>query len=204
VIFWFIRPFGEPAQAGFGLGTRLMQAIFLPGMAIAFAAAPIAGQNYGAGQPARVRATLRAAVICCTIVMSLLTILCQLRPEWLVRGFTQDPRAVEQSTIYLRIISWNFVATGIIYCCSGMFQALGNTWPALLSTGSRVFTFILPAFWIASRANFRIEQLWYLSVATVALQALTSLFLIDRELRRRLSGVARDDHAATAVTAADI
>ena len=48
VIYWVIRDFGAAAQAGFGLGTRLMQSIFLPAMAIAFATGPIAGQNFGA------------------------------------------------------------------------------------------------------------------------------------------------------------
>ena len=61
VIYWIIRDFGAAAQAGFGVGTRLMQAIFLPAMAIAFATGPIAGQNFGAQQFARVRETFRAA-----------------------------------------------------------------------------------------------------------------------------------------------
>ena len=37
-----------------------MQGIFLPAMAIAFAAAPVAGQNFGARQPDRVRETFRS------------------------------------------------------------------------------------------------------------------------------------------------
>jgi putative MATE family efflux protein len=186
IIFALIRHFGDAAQAGFGVGMRLTQAIFLPGMAVAFAAAPIAGQNFGAGQGARVRATLRAAILFCSAVMVFLTVLCQLRPQWLVQGFTTDPRAIEQGTLYLRIISWNFVATGIVFSCSAMFQALGNTWPALLSTSSRLFTFIIPASWLATLPQFRIEDMWYLSVATVALQAAISLLLVAREFRRRL------------------
>ncbi len=55
-IYFVIRPFGASAQAGFGVGTRVMQAIFLPAMAVAFAVAPIVGQNFrsgpkGAGAP---------------------------------------------------------------------------------------------------------------------------------------------------------
>ena len=57
VMYWVIRDFGAAAQAGFGLGTRLMQSIFLPAMAIAFATGPIAGQNFGAKQFTRVRET---------------------------------------------------------------------------------------------------------------------------------------------------
>src|SRR6185436_6664530 len=61
VIYWVIRHFGADAQAGFGIGSRVMQAIFLPVMAIAFAASPVAGQNVGAGHAQRVRETFRVA-----------------------------------------------------------------------------------------------------------------------------------------------
>jgi putative MATE family efflux protein len=186
IIFALIRHFGNAAQAGFGVGNRLTQAIFLPGMAIAFAAGPLAGQNFGAGRTVRVRETLRAAIIFCSTIMLPLTLLCQLRPEWLVHAFTQDPAIVAQGTLYLRIISWNFVATGIIFSCSALFQGLGNTWPSLWSTGSRLVTFVIPAAWMATWPHFRIEDVWYLSVASVTLQAATSLFLVVREFRRRL------------------
>ena len=45
VIYWVIRDFGSAAQAGFGIGSRIMQSIFMPAMAIAFAAGPIAGRT---------------------------------------------------------------------------------------------------------------------------------------------------------------
>ena len=45
------------------LGTRLMQSIFLPAMAISFSASPLAGQNMGAGQMARVRDTFHWAAL---------------------------------------------------------------------------------------------------------------------------------------------
>ena len=48
VAYWSIRGFGPAAQAGYGIGARVMQAIFLPAMAVAFATGPIAGQNFGA------------------------------------------------------------------------------------------------------------------------------------------------------------
>ena len=59
VTYWALRHFGAAAQAGFGIGGRIMQGIFLPVMAIAFAAAPVAGQNFGARHPDRVRETFR-------------------------------------------------------------------------------------------------------------------------------------------------
>jgi len=186
VIYGIIRDFGTAAQAGFSVGSRVMQAIFLPAMAIAFATAPIAGQNFGAKQPARVRETFIAAALMSSLLMLLLTLMCQWRPEWFIRFFTTDPAVIAAGALYLRIISWNFVASGLVFTCSGMFQAMGNTWPSLISTGSRLLTFILPAIWLSRQPNFRIEQVWHLSVITVALQAVTSLLLVWMQMRKRL------------------
>src|SRR5262245_56459864 len=45
VIYTCIKGFGADAQAGFGVGSRVMQSIFLPALAVSFAAGAIAGQN---------------------------------------------------------------------------------------------------------------------------------------------------------------
>ncbi len=186
VIYWVIRDFGAAAQAGFGLGTRLMQSIFLPAMAIAFATGPIAGQNFGAKQFARIRETFRSAATISVVVMLALTLICQWRPEWLVQGFTNEPEVIEVASHFLRLISFNFAASAIIFTCSGIFQGLGHTWPALGSTASRVLTFALPALYISTLPGFRIDHVWYLSVASVWVQALLSLYLLSRTMRARL------------------
>jgi len=190
VIYWVIRHFGAEAQAGFGVGSRVMQAIFLPAMAVAFATAPIAGQNVGGGHGDRVRETFRSAAILGSGIMLLLTLMCQWRPEWFVHPFTDDPAVVAVAAQFLHIISWNFVASGLIFTCSGMFQALGNTIPALISSATRLLTFAIPAVWLSTRPGFELRQLWFLSVATVALQALTSLWLLRGQFRRRLAPMA--------------
>ncbi|HEY0662010.1 MAG TPA: MATE family efflux transporter [Lysobacter sp.] len=186
VIYWVIRGFGAEAQAGFGVGSRVMQAIFLPAMAIAFAVAPVAGQNFGAVRPDRVRETFRVAALLGTGLMLVLTLLCQWRPDWLVGVFTEEPDVIAVAAQFLRIISLNFIASGLIFTCSGMFQALGNTVPSLLSSGTRLLTFAVPAILLAGHPGFELHHLWMLSVATVTVQALLSLWLLRGELRQRL------------------
>ena len=45
---------------------------------------------------------------------------------------------------YLRIISWNFVASGIIFVGSSMFQAIGNTIPPLITSFLRLVLVAVP------------------------------------------------------------
>jgi len=187
VIYWTIRDFGSSAQAGFGLGSRIMQSIFLPAMAVAFAAPAVAGQNFGAQSAERVRETFRWTATMTVAVMAVLTLLCQWQPRWFVQAFSQDTEVIAVAATFLKIISWNFVPAGLVFTCSGMFQALGNTWPAFLSMGTRLITFAVPAVWLSTRSGFQIEQVWLVSAAAVTLQAVLSLLLMRREFRLRLA-----------------
>lgn len=186
VMYWLIRDFGAAAQAGFGIGSRVMQAIFLPAMAIAFATAPVAGQNVGAGLGDRVRETFRSAALIGAVIMFALTLLCQVYPDMLVRGFTDEADVIAVAAEFLTVISWNFVASGLIFSASGLFQALGNTLPAFLSSASRLVTFVVPALWLSRQPWFELRHLWWLSVMTLTLQAIVSVALLQREFRRRL------------------
>lgn len=187
VIYWVIRDFGAAAQAGFGLGTRLMQAVFLPAMAIAFATGPVAGQNYGAKQYARVRETFHSAAKMGVVLMFALTAFCQWHPEWLIAGFTDDPAVIAVADQFLRMISWNFAASGIIFTCSGIFQGLGYTWPALGSSSSRLVTFMLPSIWLSAQPWLELHHVWYTSVTSVWLQAALSVFLLMRVMKAKLA-----------------
>src|SRR5581483_5229180 len=145
--------FGSEAQAGYGIGSRVMQAIFLPAMAVAFSAAPVAGQNFGGRHGSRVRETFRTAVLLETAIMAVITALCQIAPASLIGAFTHDPRVISVGTDFLRVISWNFIGSGIIFTCSGLFQAMGNTWPALASGASRLIIFGAPALWLSMQPS---------------------------------------------------
>jgi putative MATE family efflux protein len=186
IVYWTIRGFGPEAQAGFGVGSRVMQAVFLPAMAIAFATAPVAGQNMGAGKPDRVRETFRTSMITLSAIMLMLTLVCQLRPSVFIAFFTNDPAVIATGAEFLQIISWNFVAMGIVFTCSGMFQAIGDTVPALLAGATRLVTFAIPAIWLSGQSWFELRHLWYASVATVALQAAVTWLMLLVKLKQKL------------------
>ena len=186
VIYYALRDFGAAAQAGFGIGTRVLGLIQMPALAIALAAGPIAGQNFGAGNGARVRETFTKAALIGTAVMVVFTIFAQWKPNWLLGGFASDPETMAVAALFLRLVSLNLVAQGLIFACSSVFQGLGNTTPVLLSSAARLVTYAAPILWLSTRPGFRIEQVWYLSIATTTLQAGLSLWLLRREFRKRL------------------
>jgi putative MATE family efflux protein len=186
VIYYALRDFGAAAQAGFGIGTRVLGLIQMPALAIALAAGPIAGQNFGAGNVARVKETFTRAALIATLVMIAFTILAQCWPGLLLGGFASDRETMAVAILFLQMVSLNLVAHGFTFVCSSMFQGLGNTKPVLLSSFARLITYALPVLWLSARPGFRMEYVWYLSNLTTTLQAALSLWLLHLEFRKRL------------------
>jgi putative MATE family efflux protein len=187
VVYWVIRGFGPEAQAGFGIAGRIMQSIFLPAMAVAFAAAPIAGQNFGAKRYDRVRETFRATALIGSAVMVTASLLCHIAPDAMARFFTDDPQAVAVAEEYLRIMSWLFVLNGLVMAAASLFQAMGDTRPSLFASASRLITFAAPAIWLAHQPWLELHHVWYLSVVSVLIQCGLSLALLRRTFRIKLA-----------------
>lgn len=184
-VYFLIQDFGATAQAGFSIGGRVMQSIFMPTMAIAFAIGPIVGQSFGANNPARVKETFFKGIMISSVVMLAVTIIMQWNPGIVVGIFTDQEDVQLVAAVFLQIVSWNFVTQGIVFSASGVFQGLGNTRPALVSSVLRISLFVPLALYVSSRPDFKIEHIWYVSVASVVVQACFSVWLVTREFRLR-------------------
>jgi putative MATE family efflux protein len=198
LVYVLIQDFGAAAQAGFSIGGRIMQSVMLPTMAIAFSIGPMVGQNFGAHQFERVREVCRKGLWLSAGVMLVVTLFLQINPTLLVAGFTQDQQVLAIGGDFLQLVSLNFVAQGVVFACSGMFQGLGNTRPALLSSACRLSVFVIVAFAMAARENFAVHDVWYVSVLSVWCQAFLSIYLIRRELGHKLGKMSQAQAAAAA------
>jgi putative MATE family efflux protein len=187
LVYAITRPFGAAAQAGFGIGLRVVQAGFLPVVALGFSVSPVAGQNYGARLPERVRETFRVGALMATVLMVVFTIACQIFPDAMVRVFSHDPGVIAVGGQYLRIVSFNYVASGLIFVTSSMFQALGNTMPALVTSSVRLVMLAIPALWMARQPGFDLKWIWYLSVGSVWCQMVLNALLLQAQFRKRLA-----------------
>jgi Na+-driven multidrug efflux pump len=186
IVYAIIRDFGPAAQAGFGVGARVLQALFLPVVALSFAVSPVIGQNFGGRRADRVRHSVYSAIGIASGMMFLLTLLAFFAPSVLIGIFSRDPHVVAFGSDYLRIVSFNFVAAGVVFTSSSVFQGIGNTWPPLISSLTRLVVFAVPAVLIASKPGFDIRYVWYLSVFSQVLQMCVNLLLLRRELHKKL------------------
>ena len=186
VIYAVSRPFGASAQAGFGIGMRIIQACFMPVVALGFAVAPVAGQNFGARRAERVRQTFYVAAGMAAAGMVAVFLASQFAATSMMRVFTQEAAVISVGEEYLRIVSWSYTASGIIFVTSSMFQAMGNTIPSLISSFTRIVGTAVPVLFLSRVEGFNLRSVWLLSAVTVFAQMVMSLWLLRREFRRRL------------------
>ena len=201
IVYAIIRGFGPAAQAGFGIGARVMQASFLPVVALSFAVSPVVGQNFGGRRADRVRHSVYSAIGIASLMMLVLTLIAFLLPGTLIRIFSRDPRVIAFGSEYLRIVSLNFISAGIVFVTSSIFQGIGNTLPPLFSSMTRLILFALPAMYISRRPGFEIRELWYLSIGSIIFQMCINLLLLRHELRKRLRFDEPENFIAASATA---
>ncbi len=185
-IYTITRPFGSAAQAGFGIGMRIVQSGFMPVVALGFAVAPVAGQNFGARRGDRVRETFRTALIWGGAIMAVFAVLCHVATRAMIQVFSSDPQVIAVGEEYLKIVSWNYIASGMVFVCASTFQAMGNTVPSLMASFLRVVLIVVPAFILARLPGFQLSWIWLVSVVAVLVQLAVCLLLLRREFATRL------------------
>src|ERR1041384_6154936 len=88
LVYAIIRGFGPAAQAGFGVGARVMQALFLPAVALSFAVAPVVGQNFGGRRADRVRRSVYVGLAMAAGMMAVLALIAAGVPGPVIRFFS--------------------------------------------------------------------------------------------------------------------
>lgn len=196
-VYAAIRHFGIAAQGGFAIGARIMQSLILPAVAVGMATAPIVGQNFSAKHAARIRESFWAACVVASVVMVLLTALCQAKAVFLVSLFSRQDDVVAVGADYLRLISLTFLATGLIFACTSVFQGLGNTRPPFLSSVIRLFAFAVPVLLLG---RLTLREIWLISAGSIWVQAAANMWFLRREFRIRLDSSLQEISAKTSLS----
>ncbi|AOT09293.1 MATE family efflux transporter [Pseudoalteromonas luteoviolacea] len=186
VTYWALRNFDPSAQAGFGVGVRVMQALFLPAMAVTLAGPAIAGQNFASGHTQRVYNTYRQMAWMTFSLMLVLSAVCFVNAETLTASFSDSKEVIAVATVFLSFVCFNFIPAGYVLVVSAMFKALGNVWPAFFSTAIRLCLFSIPVISLSTQSTVHIETIWLISAGSVYAQAAISFILIRREFAQKL------------------
>jgi len=146
VVQYALKGFGEEAIAAYGIALRIEQILLLPVLGMTGALLPIAAQNYGAQDYARVR----EAVWFCWKLGFLMTALAA--PVLWFGGafamglFTDDARVIPIGQSYLRVDGFLFPLYMMLFAINSLLQALKKPvytlWISLYRQGFGVAFFI--------------------------------------------------------------
>jgi putative MATE family efflux protein len=190
ITFRVIGDYGTAALAAIGVGFRLLQAIYIPVIAVASAMAAIVGQNFGAGKYHRIRGTFGRAWLISIAFMLCCTAVCRTYPEQLIEIFSSDPEVVRFGVIYLKIFSVGFVMVGSIMVISAAFQGLGKTYPSLVGAALDAALFAGLVFTLPVYFKWGIQSIFWIKVATAIAETAVIAVWLKTELertRRRIS-----------------
>jgi putative MATE family efflux protein len=184
ISFRVISAYGTAALASIGIGFRILQAIYIPVIAVGSAMAAIVGQNFGARKYHRITGTFARAWLISIMFMLFCTAVCLAFPEYLIGIFSNDPAVTRFGVIYLKIFSLGFVMVGTIMIASAVFQGLGKTYPSLVGAALDNVLFAGLVFTLPVYFSWGIQSIWWIKVTTAAIETVVIALWVKAELQR--------------------
>jgi putative MATE family efflux protein len=118
---------GSEAVAGATIAMRIMMFTFMPAWGMSNAAAPLVGQNLGAGQPDRAEASVWHIGWYNMAYLVVVSVLFFVFHERLIALFTADPAVIAVGGEWLRILSYSFFVYGWWMVAVQAFNGAGDT-----------------------------------------------------------------------------
>lgn len=184
ITYRVIGQYGTEAIASIGIGFRVLQAIYIPVIALASAMAAIVGQNFGAANYDRIAAAFKRAWTFSMVFMIFCTLICRLFPEIIIGTFSRDSEVIRFGVIYLMIFSLGNVMVGTIMVAGAAFQGLGKTYPSLAGAVLDNALFAGLVFTLPVYFGWGIQSIWWIKVTTAAIESLVVALWLKIELQQ--------------------
>ena len=170
--------FSSTAVAVFGVYFKLQSFFFMPVFGLNNAMVPLIAYNYGARRPARMKQTIRWAIIYACSIMAVGILLMQLMPDVFLRLFDASDDMLRIGVPALRTISLAFVGAGYAIVLSSTFQALGKGLYSMFVSIARQLVVLVPAAWLLSRTGQLSAVWWAFPIAEIMSALVSTLFLL--------------------------
>ena len=168
--------FSSTAVAVFGVYFKLQSFFFMPVFGLNNAMVPLIAYNYGARRPARMKQTIRWAIIYACSIMAVGILLMQLMPDVFLRLFDASDDMLRIGVPALRTISLAFVGAGYAIVLSSTFQALGRGLYSMFVSIARQLVVLVPAAWLLSRTGQLSAVWWAFPIAEIMSALVSTLF----------------------------
>lgn len=176
--------FGSEPVAGYAVGLRLEQVLLLPALGLNSAVMAIAGQNFGAGNTARVAETYNKGLLIGLMLACVsIPIMVFLSPS-MVGFFTNSEIIRDTGAAYLRIDAIAFYAYVVLFLSVALLQSLKQPlFPMVLGIARQLvipatINYLLIVVW-----GYPMMSIFYTIVGVVIISAVVSHLYTKRQLR---------------------
>jgi Na+-driven multidrug efflux pump len=157
----------QAATTALGIVFRLETMALFVGLGWGSAAQTFVGQNLGAANPLRAKASGWYAALFNAAMMALLALAYQLWSKQIIGFFDPNPEVVAIGQSYVHWVAFSYIGLGIAIVLGAAIQGAGATRQTLLLDSLVVFAFQLPACWLVVFVFGRsYERLWQVVALT--------------------------------------
>lgn len=176
--------FGSLHVAGYAVGLRIEQVLLLPALGLNSAVMAIAGQNYGAGNMARVRETyITGLYVGLAMAVVSIPVMLTLSPA-MMNFFTGDPVIIQTGASYLRIDAVAFYAYVVLFMSTATLQAMKQPlFPMLLGLARQMVVPVSINVVLIVYLGYPMISVFYTIVGVVVVAAIVAHWYTLRQSR---------------------
>jgi len=146
-----VATFGAITIAAYGIGTRLISFVIIPALGLSMATSTLVGQNIGSKNLERAKKTIklseRLGFVTLTSVGIIFFIFAKAISTFFIPG---QADVIQQSTLFIKIISLSFGFVGLQMTYSGVFRGSGLTSLSMFITLITVWVLRIPIAYLLS------------------------------------------------------
>lgn len=121
-----VTSLGSAAIAGVGLANQLFFLFIMLSFGINTGSSVIMAQYWGRKDTHGVRHIFGLSLTLCVILGTIFTGIALLFPEFILSIMIKDPEVIKNGTIYLRVVAFSYVLTGISFAMGTALRTTGN------------------------------------------------------------------------------
>ena len=174
---------GDMLVAGYGVTAKVIMIVTLIGIGIGSGVQPFLGYCYGARAKERLVAGIRFSALFGLVFCAVISALCYLFAEPIVKVFLTDMTALESGVRFTRILMSTAWLIGAFAICQNTLQAVGAATPALLASVFRQGVIFIPAVFIMKAIIGVSGLIWAQPLADVLSLAVV-IFMLVRKIKK--------------------
>ena len=143
-----IRYGGDLAVGAYGIANSYMNLIVLLILGVCMGMQVIAGYNYGAGHPDRLKKVFSLTMLVCVSIGILSSIFGCSMPRLISKAFTNDNTLLDILEVGLPLLSVMSPLIAFTIVNSNFFQSIDKPWIAIITSLSRQVIFLIPLMFV--------------------------------------------------------